>query len=202
MTTATAATGTPVAYAAKELPYGYEALSPAVSGETMRFHHDKHYKGYVAKYNELVVGTPYEGRPLEDAVIGADGALFNNAAQVWNHEFFFSLLSPTGSREPEGELKEAIERCFGSVGKLKQAMIDAGTALFGSGWVWLAEDEAGRLLIVSEPNAGNPLRYGMRPLLCLDVWEHAYYLDYRNRRAEALANWWSVIDWSRLRGGF
>ena len=147
-----------VRFTPKDLPYAYDALAPQVSEETLRFHHDKHYVGYVNKLNELIVDTPYAEQPLEDIVVSADGAIFNNAAQMWNHEFFFD-------------------------------------GLFGSGWVWLAEDKSGKLAIVSEQNAGNPLRYGMKPLMCFDVWEHAYYIDYRNRRADAVAALWDRIDW-------
>lgn len=192
MTTDTAAKAR---FTPRELPYAYDALAPHVSEETMRYHHDKHYKGYVAKLNELIVDTPYADQPLEDIVIAADGPLFNNAAQAWNHEFFFDALSPAPLSVPTGKLQEAIDRDFGSLDNLKSEMNKACTALFGSGWVWLVEDKSGRLALMSEHNAGNPLRYGVRPLLCIDVWEHAYYIDYRNRRPDAVAALWNVIDW-------
>lgn len=190
----TTATGT-LAYAAKELPYAYDALAPALSEETLRYHHDKHYTGYVAKLNELIVGSPLAGEPLDRIVVAADGAIYNNAAQAWNHECYFESLSPAAQHEPAGALKVAVERSFGSLERLREEMTKAGTALFGSGWVWLAEDSSGRLAVLSEQNAGNPLRYGMKPLLTLDVWEHAYYIDYRNRRADALAAIWPFVDW-------
>ena len=189
-------------FTVRELPYAYDALAPQVSAETLRFHHDKHYKGYVDKLNELIVDSPYAGQPIEAIIVSADGPIFNNAAQVWNHEFFFDQLSPTPQPRPTGALKEAIDRDFGSVEQLKAQMNKAAAALFGSGWVWLAEDKAGNLTIVSEQNAGNPLRHGMKPLLCLDVWEHAYYIDYRNRRADAVAALWDNIDWKKVEARF
>ena len=138
---------------------------------------------------------PYAEQPLEDIVVSADGAIFNNAAQMWNHEFFFDELSPKAQTRPTGALLKAIDENFGSFDQLKAQMEKAAAGLFGSGWVWLAEDKSGKLAIVSEQNAGNPLRYGMKPLMCFDVWEHAYYIDYRNRRADAVAALWDRIDW-------
>lgn len=183
-------------FAVKELPYAYEALAPHVSAETMHYHHDRHYAGYVGKLNELVIDTPFADQPLEDIVQSADGALYNNAAQAWNHELFFEQLSPQPQREPSPELRAAIDRDFGSLDALRTRMNQAAAGLFGSGWVWLATDSDGHLSILAEPNAGNPLRHGLIPLLGLDVWEHAYYIDYRNRRADAVAALWNVIDWA------
>ena len=185
-------------FAVRELPYAYDALAPQVSEETLRYHHDKHYKGYVDKLNELLAGSPYAGRTLEEIIVSSDGPLYNNAAQAWNHEFYFDQLSPTPQTHPTGALKEAIDRDFGSVDRLKEQMNKAAVALFGSGWVWLAEDKSGNLVVLSEQNAGTPLRRGMKPLLCLDVWEHAYYIDYRNRRADAVAALWDNIDWKKI----
>ena len=182
-----------VRFTPKDLPYAYDALAPQVSEETLRFHHDKHYVGYVNKLNELIVDTPYAEQPLEDIVVSADGAIFNNAAQMWNHEFFFDELSPKAQTRPTGALLKSIDENFGSFDQLKAQMEKAAAGLFGSGWVWLAEDKSGKLAIVSEQNAGNPLRYGMKPLMCFDVWEHAYYIDYRNRRADAVAALWDRI---------
>lgn len=164
----------------KELPYAYDALAPQVSEETLRFHHDKHYVGYVNKLNELILDTPYAQQPLEDIVVSADGAIFNNAAQMWNHEFFFDQLSPDGEARPTGALLKAIDADFGSFEQFKAQMEKAAVGLFGSGWAWLAEDKSGKLAIVTEQNAGNPMCHGMKPLMCFDVWEHAYYIDYRN----------------------
>ena len=186
-----------VRFTPKDLPYAYDALAPQVSEETLRFHHDKHYVGYVNKLNELIVDTPYAEQPLEDIVVSADGAIFNNAAQMWNHEFFFDELSPKAQTRPTGALLKAIDDNFGSFDQLKVQMEKAAAGLFGSGWVWLAEDKSGKLAIVSEQNAGNPLRYGMKPLMCFDVWEHAYYIDYRNRRADAVAALWDTASTGR-----
>ncbi len=182
-------------FAPKELPYAYDALAPHISEETLRYHHDKHYTGYVAKLNELVAGTPQAGQTLEELVRTAEGPLYNNAAQMWNHEFYFDQLSPTPAPQPAGRLMQAIERTFGSVEELKKQMDKASVGLFGSGWTWLVADKRGELSLVATPNAGNPLREGLVPLLCVDVWEHAYYIDYRNRRAEAVAALWPLIDW-------
>ena len=179
----------------QDLPYAYDALEPAISGETMRYHHDKHYAGYVAKLNELILDTPFAAQPLEDIILSADGAIFNNAAQAWNHEFFFEGLSPKPQKAPSGKLLEAVNRSFGSFDGLKTQMGQTAAGLFGSGWVWLAEDGDGKLVVVAEPNAGNPMCRGLKPLLAIDVWEHAYYIDYRNRRADAVAALWDVVDW-------
>lgn len=185
-------------FTVRELPYAYDALAPQLSEETLRYHHDKHYAGYVAKLNELILNTPYEGQPLEDIILAADGAVYNNAAQAWNHAFYFEQLSPDPQRVPTGALADAVVRTFGSVDALRERMNREAVGLFGSGWVWLAADRQGGLVIVSGPNAGNPLRQGLVPLLCIDVWEHAYYIDYRNRRADAVAALWDRIDWKTV----
>ena len=192
---ATTDTASGARFTPKELPYAYDALAPAISEETMRYHHDKHYVGYVNKLNELILDTPFAAQPLEDIILSADGAIYNNAAQAWNHEFLFEELSPNPQAKPSGELLEAINRALGSFDELKAQMNRAAVGLFGSGWVWLAEDPSGRLAIVSEQNAGNPMRHGMKPLLAFDVWEHAYYIDYRNRRADAVDALWGIVDW-------
>ncbi|MDE6508768.1 MAG: superoxide dismutase, partial [Muribaculaceae bacterium] len=127
-----------------------------------------------------------------------DGAILNNAAQAWNHIFYFFSLNPDGGGEPDGELRKAIDRDFGSFEKFKEDFVDAGVRLFGSGWVWLSKDQDGHLLITQEPNAGNPMRHGLTPILCFDVWEHAYYLDYQNRRADALRALWQLVDWDMV----
>lgn len=181
----------------KPLPYAYDALAPVISEETLRYHHDKHYAGYVKKLNELIAGTPFEGQALEDIVMNSDRSIFNNAAQVWNHEFFFEQLSPNPALRPTGALLEAITRQFGSVEAVREAMNEAAVALFGSGWVWLVVDDEGELSILSTRNAGLPMRHGLTPLLALDVWEHAYYIDYRNRRGDAMHEMWHVMDWSK-----
>ncbi len=182
----------------KELPYAYDALAPQLSEETLHYHHDKHYVGYVNKLNELIVDTPYADQPLEDIIMSADGAIYNNAAQAWNHEFYFDQLSPKPQSEPQGALLEAINRSFGSFDRFKTQMNSAAAGLFGSGWAWLAAKPSGELVIVAESNAGNPMRSGLKPLLAIDVWEHAYYVDYRNRRPDAIKALWERIDWKTV----
>ena len=180
------------------LPYPYNALEPEISEETLRFHHDKHHAGYVAKLNTLIAGTPYETMSLGEIVAKSDGAIFNNAAQVWNHDFYFATLSPKPNLKPEGALLDAIVSEYGSVENLKKEMNEAAVNLFGSGWVWLVENKDGKLAIMSGKNADTPLRYDMRPLLTIDVWEHAYYIDYRNARADAVKAIWNRIDWRKV----
>ena len=178
-----------------ELPYAYDALEPYISAETLHFHHDMHYAGYVVKLEELVAGTRYESMSLDDIIRESDGAIFNNAAQAWNHVFYFEQLTRHGYHTPNGRLLRAIEDTFGSVDELRRRMTTAATSLFGSGWVWLAADYDGRLYIVSKPNAGTPLTDGLTPLMCIDVWEHAYYLDYRNQRKQSVEDFWKILDW-------
>ena len=140
--------------------------------------------------------------PLEEVIVNAKGPLYNNAAQAWNHIFYFFTFSPDGSREPSGELRKAIDRDFGSFEKFKEAFVDAGVGLFGSGWVWLSRDDDGKLIITQGSNAQNPLTDGLTPLLTFDVWEHAYYLDYQNRRADALKALWDIVDWDVVESRF
>lgn len=182
-------------YVQPELPYSREALAPAISPETIDFHYGKHEKAYIDNLNKLIQGTEYEDMALEDIIRKADGPLFNNASQAWNHIFYFFSFSPNGGGEPEGELAEAIKRDFGSFENFKTEFENAGVGVFGSGWVWLSRDENGKLHITKESNAGNPMRDGLTPILTFDVWEHAYYLDYQNRRADALKALWDFIDW-------
>ena len=180
------------------LPYDYTALEPHISEQTLLYHHDKHLAAYVNKTNELLANTTFADASLEDIILVAEGPLFNNAAQVWNHNFYFGQLSPTPQSEPRGELKRAIDSTFGSFDKLRERMTAEALSLFGSGWVWLASDAHGRLKIVSKPNAGNPLTEGLYPLLAIDVWEHAYYIDHRNARAEGVKALWKVVDWKAI----
>ena len=179
------------------LPYTKDALSPVISQETVDYHYGKHLQTYVNNLNLLVPGTPFEGKTLEEIVSTApDGAIFNNAGQVLNHTLYFLQFTPTPSQEePNGELAKAIQRDFGNFENFKNEMTEAATTLFGSGWAWLALNKDGKLVIVKEPNGSNPIRQGMKPLLGFDVWEHAYYLDYQNRRSEHLSNLWKIIDW-------
>lgn len=180
------------------LPYDKKALEPHISAETLTYHHDKHMAAYVNKLNELVADTRYDGMTLEEIIRGADGPLFNNAAQAWNHEFYFAQFSPEPQKMPAGELLDAVNAAFGSVDKLKERMNAEAAALFGSGWVWLAANYDGELTIVPKPNAGNPLTDDLRPLLAIDVWEHAYYIDFRNVRADGVKALWNVLDWRKV----
>ena len=185
-----------------QLPYAEDALAPRMSKETIEYHHGKHQRTYVDNLNKLIAGTPYENMSLEEIIVRADGPIFNNAAQDWNHTFFFFTLSPTPKSMPSGPLAEAIDRDFGSFDAFKEQFTSAAAALFGSGWTWLVKDRDGKLSIRPMPNAGNPLRDGLTPLLTVDVWEHAYYIDYRNRRAEFLKNFWDLIDWKTVEERF
>lgn len=182
-------------YEQPRLPYEPDALEPVISARTVDFHYGKHEKTYIENLNRLIKGTEFEDMELEEVIARSEGALFNNASQAWNHIFYFFTFSPEGSREPSGRLREAIDRDFGSFEKFKEDFVAAGTGLFGSGWVWLSRDDSGKLFITTGPNAGNPITEGLTPLLCFDVWEHAYYLDYQNRRADALRQLWNIVDW-------
>lgn len=186
-------------FTARTLPYALDALAPQISRETMEYHYGKHLATYFNNLNNLVAGTPMERMSLQEIVLKAEsGAILNNAAQAWNHEFFFDSLSPTPQTAPSGALKAAIERDLGSVEGFWEQFSKAAIALFGSGWAWLAMEASGKLSIVAESNAGNPLRKNLRPLLVVDLWEHAYYIDYRNRRADFLAAIRTRIDWAKI----
>lgn len=189
----------PSGFVLPELPYPADALAPVIGEETVKLHHGKHLKGYIDNLNRLVAGTPLEGQDLRTVVVrSSEGPLFNNAAQALNHILYFNSFSPEGQRTPAGPLLKAIEEQWGSFENFKRAFSEAGTSLFGSGWVWLVRDGDGRLSIVSESNAGNPVTWGLTPLLGIDVWEHAYYLDYQNRRGDHLDRVWDIIDWDRV----
>ncbi len=177
------------------LPYSVDALQPAISPTTIDYHYGKHERTYIDTLNKLIEGTPYADMSLEDIIVKSDGKLFNNASQAWNHIFYFFQFSPYGLKEPNGMLRSKIDAAFGSFDEFKKKFEDAGATLFGSGWVWLAADANGDLQILQSGNAGNPMTDGLRPLLTFDVWEHAYYLDYQNRRAEYLHKLWDIIDW-------
>jgi Fe-Mn family superoxide dismutase len=185
-----------MAFELPPLPYPKDALAPHMSEQTLNFHYGKHHQTYVNNLNGLIAGTPNEGKALEEIILAAEpGGLFNNAAQTWNHTFFWSSMSPSGGGEPDGDLKTAIEQAFGSVDSFKQSFTDKAKTLFGSGWTWLAQGENG-LEIVQTKDADLPLKHGMTALITVDVWEHAYYLDYQNARPayietwlENLANW-------------
>ncbi|HOM62927.1 MAG TPA: superoxide dismutase [Dysgonamonadaceae bacterium] len=177
------------------LPYATDALEPVISKQTIELHYGKHHQAYVDNLNKFIVGTKFENSDLETIVKESDGAIFNNAGQVLNHNLYFTSFSPKGGGEPKGKLAEAINAQFGSFEKFKEDFTAAGVALFGSGWVWLAKDADGKLSINSESNAGNPVRKGLTPILGFDVWEHSYYLDYQNRRADHLKELWKIVDW-------
>lgn len=182
-------------YVQPKLPYAPDELAPAISQETVDFHYGKHEKAYIDNLNRLIEGTEYADMELEDIIRSASGPLFNNASQAWNHIFYFFTFSPDGGGEPDGDLRKAIDGQFGSFDKFKEDFVGAGVSLFGSGWVWLSKDNDGKLFITQTSNAGNPLTDGLTPLLTFDVWEHAYYLDYQNRRADALKALWDIVDW-------
>lgn len=180
------------------LTYSTEALEPVISQKTVDYHYGKHLKTYVDNLNRLVRDTPFSGMDLEDIVRTApEGALFNNAGQVLNHKLYFEQFAPfeKSGKQPRGRLLEAINSSFGNFQEFQKQMNEASVKLFGSGWVWLAKDEAGMLMIVSEPNGSNPVRENLTPLLGFDVWEHAYYLDYQNRRKDHIEELWEIIDW-------
>ena len=177
------------------LPYPRDALAPRISAETIEYHHGKHHQTYVTNLNKLVEGTPWADKSLVEIVKGAEGGIFNNAAQVWNHTFYWNGLSPAGGGEPGGALGEMIARDFGSFEKFKAAFTTAATTHFGSGWAWLVMDRGRALTIMSTSNAGCPVREGTTPLLTCDVWEHAYYIDYRNARPKYVEAFWSLVNW-------
>jgi superoxide dismutase, Fe-Mn family len=178
-----------------ELPFAKDALVPYISAETIEYHYGKHHKAYVDKLNKLIVDTEYVGKTLEEIIKTAKGPIFNNAAQVWNHTFYWNCLKHKGSGEPKGQLAAAIEKQFGSFAQFKEQFTKAASELFGSGWTWLVKNEKGALEIVTTGNAGNPLTAKQKPLLTCDVWEHAYYIDYRNARPKYLEAFWNIINW-------
>jgi len=185
-----------------ELPYADDALEPTISKKTIEFHHGKHHQKYVNKLNDLKEGSEFEDSSLEDIIREADGGIFNNGAQVWNHTFYFDSLSPDGGGEPTGELAEAIKKDFGSFSDFKEKFNDTAGSLFGSGWVWLVKSKDGSLKILQGQNAENPLRNGHTPLFTCDVWEHAYYLDYQNKRPDYVKSFWDVVDWKKVENRF
>ena len=184
------------------LPWAKNALEPYISQQTIEFHYGKHHQTYVNNLNNLIVGTPFENSSLEDIILKAEGGIFNNGAQVWNHTFYWNCLMPNGRSEPQGELAKAIQREFGSFEAFKEKFSAAAVSLFGSGWAWLVKNPDGHLEIIQESNAGNPLRKGKTPLLTCDVWEHAYYLDKQNRRADYVADFWKMINWEAVEARF
>ncbi len=179
-----------------ELPYAMDALEPVISKETIAFHHGKHLAGYVNNLNGMLSGSGFEDATLEEIVCKATGGILNNAGQILNHNMYFGQFkAPQAGNKPTGQLAEAIDRDFGSFEAFKEEFQKAGATLFGSGWVWLSADKDGKLVITQETNAANPIQKGLKPLLTFDVWEHAYYLDYQNRRADHLSALWDIVDW-------
>jgi superoxide dismutase, Fe-Mn family len=177
------------------LPYANDALAPHISAETIEYHYGKHHQTYVTNLNNLVPGTEFEGLSLEEIVKKSSGGIFNNAAQVWNHTFYWNCLSPNGGGAPTGDLANAIERTFGSFEEFKEAFAKCAVTTFGSGWAWLVKNANGSLELVSTSNAGCPLTTGQTPVLTCDVWEHAYYIDYRNARPKYLEAFWALVNW-------
>ena len=179
-----------------ELPYSPDTLAPVISAETLSFHHGKHLQAYVNNLNAAIEGTPFENKTLEEIVMTAEGGMLNNAGQILNHNLYFGqFMAPKKENKPAGALAKAIDEAFGSLDAFQEEFVKKGAGLFGSGWVWLSADEAGKLVITQEANAANPIQKGLTPLLTFDVWEHAYYLDYQNRRPDHLAALWQIIDW-------
>lgn len=191
-----------MAFSLPKLPYANNALEPVISEETINFHYGKHHQAYVNNVNTLIKGTEFENATLEEIIEKADGGIFNNGAQVWNHTFYFTQFSPEGSKTPGGKLKAAIDEQFGSFEAFKEAFSKAAATLFGSGWAWLVVNAENALEIVQTSNAGNPMRDGKKPLLTCDVWEHAYYLDKQNARPKYIEDFWTILDWSVIEERF
>ena len=183
------------------LPYEANALEPVISKETLGFHHGKHLQAYVNNLNAAIEGTPFEEMPLEEIVKTSEGGVFNNAGQILNHNLYFTQFrAPRADNKPTGKIAAAIDAQFGSFDAFKEEFTKKGATLFGSGWVWLSADKDGKLVITQETNAGNPVQRGLKPLMTFDVWEHAYYIDYQNRRPDHLAALWQIIDWDVVNG--
>ena len=184
-----------MAFELPALPYAKDALEPHISAETLDFHHGKHHNTYVQKLNGLVEGTEFEGKSLEDIIKTSSGGVFNNAAQIWNHTFYWNSLSPNGGGEPTGAVADAIDAAFGSFADFQAKFNDMAVNNFGSSWTWLVKKADGSLDIVNTSNAGTPITEGLTPLITVDLWEHAYYIDYRNVRPEYLKGFWALVNW-------
>ncbi len=185
-----------------KLPFAIDALAPHISAETLEYHFGKHHATYVSKLNAAIEGTADADRPLEEIIRSASGGLFNNAAQVWNHTFYWNCLSPSGGGEPGGDLAEVIGRDFGSFDEFKQKFSDCAATTFGSGWAWLVKGTDGSLSIESTSNAGTPITGDATPLLTCEVWEHAYYIDYRNARPKYVEAFWQLVNWEFVASQF
>ncbi|NCA88004.1 MAG: superoxide dismutase [Fe] [Gammaproteobacteria bacterium] len=184
------------------LPYAMDALAPTLSQETLEYHYGKHHQAYVTNLNNLIPGTEFESMSLEDIVMKSSGGIFNNAAQVWNHTFYWNCLSPQGGGAPSGALAAAIEAKFGSFEEFKKQFNQSAATNFGSGWTWLVKNADGSLEIFNTSNAGTPMTSGKQALLTLDVWEHAYYIDYRNMRPKYLETMWNIVNWDFVAANF
>lgn len=191
-----------MAFELPALPYELNALEPHISKETLEYHYGKHHQAYVTNLNNLVPGTEYEGMSLEDIIMKASGGVFNNAAQVYNHTFYWHCLSPNGGGEPTGPLADAINQAFGSFADFKEQFSKTAVTTFGSGWAWLVKNSDGKLAIVSTANAGTPMTDGQTALLTCDVWEHAYYIDYRNARPKYVETFWNLVNWDFVSSNF
>ena len=185
-----------------KLNYSLDALSPVIDKQTMEYHYRKHHQAYVTNLNNLIQGTKFENASLETIIKEAEGGIYNNGAQVWNHTFYFTSFSADGGGEPKGDLGKQIIKDFGSFSEFKEAFSKAAVTLFGSGWAWLVKKDDDRLDIIQESNAGNPLKYGLSPILTCDVWEHAYYLGYQNRRPDYIKAFWDILDWGVIEKRF
>ncbi|KTD11722.1 superoxide dismutase, iron [Legionella gratiana] len=178
-----------------ELPYAKNALEPHISSETLEYHYGKHHQAYVTNLNKLIPGTEFESMKLEEIIKKSKGGIFNNAAQIWNHTFYWHCLSPNGGGKPQGKLAETINKYFGSFDSFKEQFTQTAITTFGSGWAWLVQDSTGELKIISTSNAGTPMTEGLTALLTCDVWEHAYYIDYRNARPDYVTAFWNLVNW-------
>jgi Fe-Mn family superoxide dismutase len=193
---------TTMAFELPGLPYAYDALEPVISKRTLEFHHDKHHAAYVNNLNNLIKGTEFENANLIDIIMKSEGGIFNNAAQVYNHTFYFDQFGKDKTNAPTGQLADAINASFGSFDEFKEKFSTAAKTLFGSGWTWLVKKTNGSLEIMQTSNAANPLTEGIIPILTCDVWEHAYYLDYQNKRPDYIASFWDIIDWDLVSGRY
>ena len=185
-----------------ELPYAMDALAPTISKETLEYHYGKHHQTYVTNLNNLIKGTEFEDMSLEDIIMKSSGGLFNNAAQIWNHTFYWNCLSPNGGGEPTGELAAAINASFGSFANFKDEFSKCSITTFGSGWGWLVKNSDGSIALASTSNAGTPMTEGQTALMTCDVWEHAYYIDYRNARPNYLEAFWKLVNWDFVAANF
>ncbi len=192
-----------MAHTLPDLPFAIDALQPHISKETLEYHHGKHHQAYVTNLNNLIAGTDFEDKSLEDIINGSEGGMFNNAAQVWNHTFYWNCLSPNGGGEATGDIAAAIDKAFGSFAEFKEKFSTSAVTNFGSGWTWLVKNEDGSVELLNTSNAGTALtEAGKTPLLTCDVWEHAYYVDYRNARPGYVAAYWNLVNWDFVNSNF